>query len=518
MWLVTAREMQSVDRETIDGGHVPSLTLMENAGAAVAREAQRMLDASGGGDRARVEIVCGKGNNGGDGLVAARLLAAAGVRVRVHAIAPPSEMSADARACAVRLDGTGIAVQVLPADVEAGLDSALADATLCVDALLGTGIDGAPHGRVAAAIAAIERAGRPTLAVDIASGVDGETGAIPGIATRADVTLTFGAAKLGHAFHPGRGRTGRLVVADIGFPAAILERAAGRRYWVDRALAAGWLPALAPTAHKYARGGVIVVAGSRRYTGAAALAAAAVLRAGAGIVHVVTPESVRPILQQKLSEAIVHGAGETAAGTVDASVVGVVESLQQRARALVVGPGLDAGGDPATLAGIAAVLARVALPAVVDADALEALPAAATHPAARVVTPHAGELRQWTGEPVPAPALERIAHARAVAARRGIVLLAKGAPTIVTDRAGRAFVNSSGHAGLATAGTGDVLAGVVGAFLAQGVEDAAHAAALGAWVHGRAAEWACAGGRSPRSLLAGDLLSTLGIAIGELES
>jgi NAD(P)H-hydrate epimerase len=209
---------------------------------------------------------------------------------------------------------------------------------------------------------------------------------------RADVTVTFGAPKIGHAFFPGRGFCGRLVVEPIGFPASIIAAHAADRHWVDRDLARSWLPQLAPTAHKYTRGSVLVVAGSRRYTGAAALASLAALRAGAGIVQLATPESVRPILQSKLTEVIVHGVAETVDGSIAVSALDELRALLPRSTALVVGPGL--GPSTATHDCVAALLDSAPMPAVVDADAIAAL-AAVTPGAARIVTPHAGELRPW---------------------------------------------------------------------------------------------------------------------------
>jgi NAD(P)H-hydrate epimerase len=509
MLLVTAREMQAIDRDTIAGGYARGLDLMEAAGAAAALHALAMI-----GDRrgSHVEVVCGKGNNGGDGLVVARHLAAAGMHVRAHLTHPPAELSPLGRVCAERVGGAGL--EILPETIGTEFNAALAAADLCVDAVLGTGVAGPLHGRVADVIEALARCGRRILAVDIPSGVDGDTGVAWGVVPRAEVTVTFGAPKIGHAFFPGRGFCGRLVVEPIGFPAAVIAAHAVDRHWVDRDLARSWLPPLSPTAHKYARGSVLVVAGSRRYTGAATLASLAALRAGAGIVQLATPESVRPILQTKSSEVIVHGVAETVDGSIALSALDELRALLRRVDALVVGPGL--GPSTATHDCVAALLDSAPMPAVVDADALAALAAVAPG-APRIVTPHAGELARWTGDAVPEAAPDRIAHARAVASGRGVVLLAKGAPTIVACQRGDVFVNSTGHAGLATAGSGDVLAGVVGGLLAQGVPDPAHAAALGAWVHGRAAEIASAG-RAVRGLIASDLLAALPRALAELET
>lgn len=513
MRLVTGREMQEIDRRTIGGGHVPSLVLMENAGQAAAREALALLGDPAAGKR--VEILCGKGNNGGDGLVIARALAARGVRVRVHLTHPPEALAADARANAARLAGTGVELRTLPeqpAESLSDLSEWLAAAHLSVDALLGTGVTDVVGGRLAALIALLERSSRRTLAVDVPSGVDADTGAVLGAAVRADVTVTFGLPKLGLVLHPGAEHAGRLVVADIGFPPAIVDAAAPDRHWVEDGLARSLLPRLAPTAHKYERGCVLVVAGSRAYTGAAALASEGALRAGAGLVHLVVPESIRAVLQAKLTEVIVHGAPETEDGTLAPAAGEVLAPLLERAGALAVGSGL--GDSGATRAWVQQFLATAARPAVVDADAVLAMPRP-PHRAPRVVTPHAGELHRWTGRPT-RTALERLGSAAETAAEQQVVVLAKGGPTFVATPDGALLVNGSGHAGLATAGSGDVLTGIVAGLLAQGLGPR-DAAALGAFLHGRAAEIATLHG-SPRSLLAGDLLPNMGPAYRSLES
>jgi NAD(P)H-hydrate epimerase len=535
MRLVTAREMQQIDRATIDGGLVPSLVLMERAGQAAAREARSMLGSALG----TVEILCGKGNNGGDGLVVARALAEHGLPVRVHLTHAAEHLSADARANLERLAGLPVTVQQLPptlADPGPLLDprqrpgwagsppavtghaatdalgAELHGAALCVDALLGTGVAEPVRDRLASLIHLVNHHSRHTLAIDIPSGVDGSTGAVEGAAIWADRTVTFGLPKVGLVLFPGRERTGALCVADIGFPADVVEAVAPRRHWVEFGLARTFLPRLEPTAHKYTRGCVIVLAGSREFPGAAALASTAALRAGAGMVHLCVPQSMRALLQAKLTEVIVHGVPETAEGTAGKGTLEAMQPLLERADALAIGPGL--GAVPATLSQVRQLLVDSPLPAVVDADAITAIPLTASR-GSRIATPHAGELARWTGRPTRTD-MERLEAALDTATSNGIVVLAKGAPTFVAGPDGSVYVNSSGHAGLATAGSGDVLTGIVAGLLAQGV-DAIQAASLAAFLHGRAAELATLD-RAPRSLLAGDLLLALGTALAELES
>ena len=534
MRLVTADEMQTIDRLTIDGGLVPALTLMENAGQAAATEALQLL---AGREHPRVEIVCGKGNNGGDGLVVARALAAHGVRVRAHLTHPASEMSPDARTNHDRLRAMDIDIRVLPEALNDpgplldprhrprsgphpgstsspdDLASCLEEADLTVDALLGTGVGGDLRGRLAALVNVVNRSSRRTLAIDVPSGVDGNTGLVRGTAVWADVTVTLGLPKLGLVLYPGRERAGRIVVADIGFPAEVVEQIASARFWTDAAAARVLVPRLEPTAHKYQRGCVLVLAGSRAYPGAAALCAEAALRAGAGIVHLVVPQNIRDLLEVKLTEVIIHGVPATPEGTIAEAAGPAVTRLLEKADALAIGPGL--GGTEATWAWVRRLLVEVRQPAVVDADAIPALPLP-PHPGPRLATPHPGELARWLGRPGRDVAERRLEVASQAAPQKGVVLVAKGAPTFVATPDSRLFVNGSGHAGLATAGSGDVLTGLLGGLLAQGMAPA-EAAVLGVYVHGLAAEIASRK-RAARSLLAGDVLNAIGAAFLELEA
>ncbi len=511
MKLVTAKQMQDVDRRTIDDGLMPSLQLMENAGQATAREAARMLQRVSG---ARVEIMCGKGNNGGDGFVVARELARRGADVRVRSTHAPEDLSPDARTQFERLSEANVEpARVLPSeDLEASLAGDLAAADLCVDALLGTGVEGALQGRLAALVDLLNRHARLVLAVDVPTGVDASTGAVLGTAVRAHCTVTFGLPKLGLVLHPGAEHAGRLVVADIGFPQHVVDAVDTPWLWFDAHAARACLPRLDPTAHKYARGTLLVIAGSHRYPGAASLTAEAAQRAGAGMVHLVSTESNRTILEARLPEVIFHGVPETPEGTCTAAAMEHIGPLLERADAVALGPGL--GPVDGTLEWLRSFLAELELPAVIDADGLGAVPDA-PHPAARVLTPHAGELARLLGRDAATVAAARADGAAELARSRGAVVLAKGAPTVVVEPGGTRRVNATGNVGLAKGGTGDVLTGIVGALLCQGL-DAVDAASLGAYLHGAAADRLVAAG-SPRSLVAGDLPDALAGVYGALE-
>jgi NAD(P)H-hydrate epimerase len=422
--VLTPSEMNAVDAAASE----PPEVLVQRAGAAVAREALAML---GGTYGRRVVVVAGKGNNGNDGRVAAERLRARGVRVRVFdAAAVPA---------------------ILPAS------------DLVIDAAYGTGFRGGYEPP--------DPAGAPVLAVDIPSGVDGLTGCVDGRAVRADRTVTFAALKPGLLFHPGRALAGEVVPVDIG-----LDVGDSRTHLVEEADVAAWLPRRPPDSHKW-RSALVLVAGSPGMTGAAHLAAAAAQRAGAGMVRVASPGLDHdPGLPTEAVGVTVPSAGWDLA---------VLEMLD-RAGALVMGPGLGLGAPAATA--VHHLVQASTVPTVVDGDGLSALGDQAAVVLSRrtapvVLTPHDGEFARLAGEP---PGADRLAAARSLAAATRAIVLLKGATTVVADPDGRARVSTSGDARLATAGTGDVLSGIIGALLAQGV-DAFDAAAAGAWLHGRAA-------------------------------
>jgi hydroxyethylthiazole kinase-like uncharacterized protein yjeF len=446
--VVEPEEMAAIDAAAT----VPVDVLIARAGAAVAREA---LDLMGGGYGRRVVVLAGKGNNGADGRAAADRLRQRGVRVQVI----------DAGAAPARLP----------------------DADLVVDAAYGTGFRGQ--------FTAPDAAGAPVLAVDIPSGVDGRTGAVGGRALPAVRTVTFAAIKPGLVLEPGRSLAGSVVVADIG-----LDVGAPPAGVVDADDVRGWLPSRASDSHKWSAA-LLVVAGSAGMTGAAHLTAAAAQRAGAGMVRLgspgVTDDPARP------TEAV--GLALPAVGWVDA-----VADVAPRFGALVIGPGL--GTSEATMAAVRGALAEIALPAVVDGDALTAIAGEAgarlgcrTGPT--VLTPHDGELQRLTGGP---PGPDRIATVRALAERTGAVVLSKGPSTVIAGPDGRIRIITSGDARLATAGTGDVLSGVIGALLARG-RPPLEAAAAGAWLHARAGSLA-----PPAGMVASDLLACLPAALAEV--
>jgi NAD(P)H-hydrate epimerase len=472
--------MAGRDAEVIASG-VPEAVLVERAGAAVARAARERL---GGTYGRRVVVVAGKGNNGADGLVAARRLAARGVRVDVF------ELSAGVD--------------------EQALTRSLARADLFVDAMYGTGFRGVLEGDAAAVAAAVEASGVDVLAVDIPSGVDGTTGAVGGPVVHADATVAFAAYKPGLLFTPGAQHAGEVRIVDIGIdPGPVALGLVG-----DDDLRR-WLPVRPATAHKWSVGGVFVVGGSAGMAGAAALSARAALRAGAGIVVCgLAAAGTAPVAGD---EVITRRLAATDDGHLAEEAVPQVRDGLERFRAVVLGPGL--GTDPATVAAVRRLVAEIPVPLVLDADGLNAIgrdvaPLSARAPGTTVLTPHAGEYQRLAGGAV---GDDRVAAARTLAVGTGAVVLLKGPQTVVAEPGGRAAVVANGGPWLATAGTGDVLAGIIGALLAQGLAPF-EAAAAGAFLHGRAA-------RAARSwfeeraktgnpgLVAGDLIDALPSAL-----
>jgi NAD(P)H-hydrate epimerase len=460
--------MRATDAWAIQERGIPGLELMERAGRGLADVVGEV--ASSG----PVAVVCGKGNNGGDGYVTARLLRDEGREVQVLTAAPVQELHGDARANAERVEG------IEPFDA-ARLDGC----AVAVDALLGTGFSGTPHGPVAEAIAALNAAGLPVVAADVPSGVDAASGVVEGEAVRAAATATFAAAKPGLWINPGKSHAGTVRVIDIGIPDGAPVEPPDVGLIVDAGLpellpsrAAGWT--------KFTSGHVLVAGGSRGLTGAPTLAAEAAQRAGAGYVTACVPASQQPILAGRLLEAMTRGLPDDDGAHTAAGVDAVLE-LAARGGALVVGPGIGRSEGAFTFA--RDLVARAAVAVVLDADGLNAhagdLGALAGRPAPTILTPHEGELARLLDIDSSAVQARRLEHVRAAArAARAIVLL-KGDDTLVARPDGFVAVSPGATAALATAGTGDVLSGVLAAMLSRELDPFA-AACAGVRLHARA--------------------------------
>ncbi len=497
--VLTAAEMRAADAAAARELGVPTLLLMENAGRGLAEIARRER----GGARGPIAIVCGPGSNGGDGLVAARHLALAGIPVRVLLAAPARQVRGDAAvalAAAQRLqidvqDGSG---WTEPAAWRACLDGA----AVVVDALFGTGFHGPVRGAAAPALEAMNQVAARKLAADVPTGLDADTGRAAGLVFRADVTATMGAWKMGLAVEAA-GAAGRVEVVDLGVPIARADGAA-RAFLLDAAGVAARLPRRAADAHKGSSGHLLVVAGSAGKTGAALLVGRAALRAGAGLVTVATTAAGQTALDAKTLEVMTAryaDGDEPAAGQGTAAI----EMLAARMQAVAIGPGIPTGdGMRAVVRDLAA---RLPQPMVIDADGLNALgtdaaAVLANAPAPRVLTPHPGEMGRLVGKSIADVQADRVGEARALALAARAVVVLKGARTVIAAPDGRVFINPTACAALATAGSGDVLCGVTGALLARRMDPLA-AAQVAVYVHGRAGEDLA--GRFGDGTLAGDL-------------
>ncbi len=541
MRVLTAKQMQKVDEETI--AHVvPGLELMERAGRGVARAILAgFANANVPQGPRKAVIFVGPGNNGGDGLVVARHLLEAGWSCSIHLLKPVAELTPDTTKNHQRLvEMKSAALRELDAtrpDYPQRAREDLADVSIVIDTLFGTGVSGAPRGRAAEMIAMMNSAGArgiPVVSVDIPSGVDGNTGETPGDAVRAVQTVTIGAPKTGLLFYPGRAHVGSLAVIDIGFPDDIVAKHSDPLYLLDDGEAMLRTPQRAPDIHKFQAGTVLVIAGSDAYRGAALLTAEAALRGGCGMLYLAVPEGIRSAMVS-LREAITVSLPQTKAGTIaPGAAAAVLQPYLERADAIAIGPGL--GRHDATDAFVREFVLSAGKPVVVDADGLTAFAGNSSDfkktKTPIVITPHDGEMHRLTGEHPPMAALDRIKFARESAKKLGVTLLLKGAPALVASPTGDVWISGSGTNALATGGTGDVLTGLVASFLAQTVgalrrvapgpsadlqpAQVADATCVACFLHGRSGELA-ARSRGVRGVIAGDLLAALGPAIVALE-
>jgi NAD(P)H-hydrate epimerase len=517
--VLTAAEMGQADRRTTSEVGVPGATLMENAGAAVAAAIRRRYPSA-----RRPAVLCGRGNNGGDGfVVASRLI---DLQPAVYLAGSRAEAKGDARLHLAALERSGGVVNELP-DLAAwqSARTAVRRADLIVDALLGTGLRERPSGLAGQIIADLAQSPLPgpVVSVDIPSGLSADTGDAAWESVHAALTVTFAAPKHAHVLPPACDRVGELIVADIGIPSAVLAETGTRLWLLEKADAARAYGRRSRDAHKGTFGHVLVVAGSVGKSGAAILAAVGALRAGAGLVTVATPAPALPLVAAGRPEIMTEPLPVGGNGGLDRDALTRALDLAEDKDAVVLGPGL--GQDAATRDFVRAFVERCTAPLVIDADGLNALAAegAADRSAARpllkraaptVVTPHPGEMARLLGSEAGEVQRRRLGAARELAAQSGAVVVLKGYRTIVADSGGRAAVNPTGNPGMATGGTGDVLSGIIGALLARG-RDSWIAATAGVYVHGLAGDLA-AGRLGEESLLAGDVIDALPDAIRSL--
>lgn len=515
MKLVTASQMRELDRRTIEEVGVPGVVLMENAGLGALRHLERRYrDAFPG----PVLVVAGRGNNGGDGYVMARHLHNRGWQVTTVVLARSEAVGGDAAINLKALRNCGGAVR-FAAD-EAALAEILggcATAALVVDALLGTGLNNEVGGLYAQAIDWVNEQRAPVLAVDIPSGVDADSGKILGRAVRADLTVTFAYAKVGHHCHPAVERVGSLETVDIGIPPRLEALVPLNHQLLTGKAVARLLPERPETGHKGTFGHLLVVAGSRGKSGAAVMTAEGGLRIGAGLVTAACPEGIHGVLETKLTEAMTEPLLEVDGRFGLASLKQMAELWTDK-QALALGPGIGQGAELHAL--VPRLVQECPLPMVIDADGLNALardvgPLAGRAEAGTVLTPHPGEMARLVGRSIADVEADRVETARSFAALCGAVVLLKGARTVVASPDGQVAINGSGNPGMASGGMGDVLTGVIGGLLAQGLSPW-DATCVGAHIHGLAAD-SLTGRLGRAGMLAGDVLAELPAAREQLE-
>lgn len=506
--------MREADRRTIDEIGIPSLVLMENAGRQVVGAMEASFERL---QEQRVAVVCGRGSNGGDGFVVARTLQQRGIEATVFLVGTVADVRGDARTNLEILGRLGITVVEVGNEQQWELHfSEIAEHDLIVDAIVGTGLNAPLGGMLETVVADINGAGIPVVAIDLPSGLSADTHNVAGPTVDAALTVTLGAPKLALVLPPGEAHAGDLVIADIGIPNDVIASVEGPRVEVVTRERMRELVHPRPAdSHKGDFGRVLIVAGSTGKTGAGHLAAMGALRSGAGLVTVAAPVSAQPVIASLGAEYMTEPLEETPAGTIDLPALEQVLSLQ--ADVIAVGPGLGTG--PAVSAFMHGLLERAGVPLVIDADGLNAFSDDPGRLQGRdgvdvIITPHPGELARLSGSTIAEIQADRIAAARGFAAARRLYVVLKGHRTIVATPDGTVFVNMTGNPGMATAGTGDVLTGMIAAWFGQ-LLDAEAAATLAVHLHGLAGDLAEAD-EGEVALVAGDLLTHLGDALLEL--
>ena len=488
MKLVTAKEMKALDVQAQNDYAMPGILLMDNAAQAVAEAVHEALTALEG---ERVVIFCGGGNNGGDGLGAARWLQSYGVSVRAFVVgAALDAVQGDAALELAMFTKAGGRVEALSTEDDWVLaELAASKADVLVDALLGTGFHGELEGDVLRACELLNKSEKYILAVDIPTGVNADNGAVCEQAVRADHTVTMALVKTGLLLYPGREYCGDIELADISMPVKLVEDYQSDKYRLTDEIVRELLPLRKANAHKGDAGRVVICAGSPGYTGAAALASDAAVKAGAGLVSLYTPLSSRDVLAIKLTEVMVHGLLERMPGILGGGAASDVASSAEAADVLAIGPGL--GTSESTQEAVRTILQKITTPVVIDADALTALAGhteiLAAMQAQKVLTPHPGEMARLTGLEIAEIEADRINVAKKYAEEWQAIVVLKGAPTVIGCPNGTVYVNSTGNSSLATGGSGDVLTGIIAGLAAQEIS-LQEAAICGVYLHGLAAE------------------------------
>lgn len=515
MKIATAQIMREIDKQAVETYGIPHVALMENAGAEVAKAARaRIGDAAG----KKICIFAGKGNNGGDGFVAARHLNNYGAKVKVYIVGNADNIQGAAK---INLDILlNMNLDVMQVSGERDWDKmkiALAFSDFLIDGLLGTGFKDGLRPDMERAIRMINDAQKPVLAIDLPSGVEADTGRVDSIAVRSDLTVTFGLPKPGLFFYPGAAYAGEISTADIGLPDVLLSGEHIKQNLINTSTVKRLIPKRLPDAHKGSSGKVLVVAGSAGLTGAAALASCAALRSGAGVVTLAAAQSLHDLLAVKLTEVMTRPLPEIDRGVIGETALSAILEMAKAHDVIVVGPGL--GRNPSTFRLARELVCQTDKQLILDADAIRAFQGVgkelrdAKYPP--VLTPHLGELASLMNVPVEKIKDDLAGIARLAAERYRSIVALKSARTVVAHPDGAVYINIRGNAGMATAGAGDVLAGAIGALFAQGLSNY-NAAVSGVFLHALAGDLAAE--KKTVGLIATDILNALPAARFEVEA
>ena len=532
MKVVTSEEMRKIDRKTIRDYGISGSVLMERAGLKVSEKIKELFE------KRKVIILSGGGNNGGDGIVAARNLHEWGWNVKVVLLTDKDKLSND---CLVQYK-TALKAGV-PIEVRKKVDKKDLHSALVIDAIFGTGLGRDVKGNIAEAISLLNAFDNPVVSVDMPSGISSDTGQIMGEAVRADYTVTFGLPKRGHLLYPGAEHAGKLFIEDIGFPDELLKSEKIRVELIEKKEVSLLIPERRRYSHKGDYGHVLVIAGSRGKTGAALMCAKACLRAGAGLVTIGVPETLMDVFQSRATEEMTLPLPDSGDGTLSSKAAdSILKFLADKADVLAIGPGISVTGDTKKL--ISTLVLNSTASMVMDADAINALEGdkhvLRKAKAPVILTPHIGEmarlLQKSAPPPIPPPRggrvregvkasnaelrtsieNDRINTAMKFAKDTGTYLVLKGTPTVISEPEGNVFVNPTGNPGMASAGVGDVLTGMISAFLGQGLNPL-EASILGVFMHGLAGD-IVASKKGEHSLIASDIIEAIPEAFLSLRS
>jgi NAD(P)H-hydrate epimerase len=496
--VLTVAQMRKIDEKTIGGKTSVGFSYMQEAGAGLFDAVRRLVPTPRSGD---IVIVCGKGNNGGDGFTVGKLLLDAGYKVMCYVLCQPDDLQGEAKLAYESYIGSEGNFLVL--DDVADLGN-LSKSSLIIDAVLGTGLKGDPSGFHAEVIETINNANVPVLSVDTPSGMDNDRG-VPGkLCIRAAVTVTMGFPKLGSYFYPGRTSVGTLYIKDLGYPEPVVEKYGSDIFLPEPDDLKKMLPLRKPAGSKFDHGVAFMLAGSQGMTGSASLASMSALRTGCGMVHLASPKSAIPVLGAKLTEVVLHAIDETPGGAAAFSASDAIQELMKNVNAACIGPGISHSEETGKL--VRLLVARCPAPMVLDADGINAFRGKTellkSHKASLLITPHAGEWERLFSA-MPADPVAMVDQLRKKAKEFSMTILYKGNPTIIADPSGKVYLSPYGNSGMATAGCGDVLSGVVTSLAAQGCT-LTDAAILGAYIHAKAGD-AAAAELGEYSMIAGDV-------------